>query len=94
MRNELYLAGKVALERLSGHVTSVKKRQFHEMTSRHNGLEGGCGRQTGVLGPADRLSSWAERLARNARGGSTPGVAITLFGVPGGFAAFLGFSTV
>jgi hypothetical protein len=55
MRNELYLAGKVALERLSGHVTSVKKRQFHEMTSRHNGLEGGCGRQTGVLGPADRL---------------------------------------
>jgi len=38
--------------------------------------------------------SWAERLARNARGGSTPGVAITLFGVPGGFAAFLGLSTV
>jgi hypothetical protein len=38
--------------------------------------------------------SWAERLARNAREGSTPGVAITLFGVPGGVAAFLGFSTV
>jgi hypothetical protein len=38
--------------------------------------------------------SWAERLARNARGRSAPGVAITLFGVPGGFAAFLGLSTV
>jgi hypothetical protein len=38
--------------------------------------------------------SWAERLARNARGCSAPGVAITLFGVPGGFAAFLGLSTV
>jgi hypothetical protein len=38
--------------------------------------------------------SWAERLARNARGCSAPGVAITLFGVPEGFAAFLGFSTV
>jgi hypothetical protein len=38
--------------------------------------------------------SWAERLARNVRGRSVPGVAITLFGVPGGFAAFLGLSTV
>ncbi len=38
--------------------------------------------------------SWAERLARNARGCSAPGVAITLFGVPEGLAAFLGFSTV
>ena len=38
--------------------------------------------------------SWTERLARNARGGSAPGVALTLFGVPGGFAAFLGLSTV
>jgi len=38
--------------------------------------------------------SWAERLARNARECSAPGVAITLFGVHGGFAAFLGLSTV
>lgn len=38
--------------------------------------------------------SWVERQVRNARGGSTPGVAMTLFGVPGEFAAFLGFSTV
>jgi hypothetical protein len=38
--------------------------------------------------------SWPERLARNARGRSAPGVAITLFGVPLAFAASLGLSTV
>jgi hypothetical protein len=50
-----------------------------------------------ILSRAQRAHSrlsWAERLARNARGCSAAGVAITLFGVPGGFAAFLGLSPV
>ena len=55
MRNELHLSGKVALERLSWHASSVMKRHFHEMTSKHNGIEGGCGRQTEALYPHDRL---------------------------------------
>lgn len=38
--------------------------------------------------------SWAERLTRNARERSAPGVDITLFGVPSAFAAFLGLSIV
>jgi hypothetical protein len=41
----------------------------------------------------DRLS-WAERLARNARERSAPGVAFTLFGVPSAFAAWLDLSIV
>ncbi len=36
--------------------------------------------------------SWAERLARNARDRSAPCVAITLFGVPSAFAAWLDLS--
>jgi len=55
MRNELLLLGKVALEGLSWHASSVMKRHFHEMTSKHNGIEGGCGRQTEALYPHDRL---------------------------------------
>jgi hypothetical protein len=38
--------------------------------------------------------SWAERLARNARARTAPGVEITLFGLPSPFAAFLGLSTL
>lgn len=38
--------------------------------------------------------SWAQRLARNARAPTASPVTIMLFGVPPGFAAFLGLSTV
>lgn len=38
--------------------------------------------------------SWAERLARNAASSASPGVSITLFGIPGAFAEAIGLKTL
>lgn len=38
--------------------------------------------------------SWAERLARNARGPAAPGLTFTLFGLPAAFAAVVGLPTI
>jgi hypothetical protein len=48
-----------------------------------------------ILSRAQRAHSrlsWAERLARNARTETSGQVAITLFGIPAGFATSLGFA--